>query len=125
MRRERVKLRAGDILVLVLALLGWIVSWRALGAGERAALIQVRSPQGERTYPFVASDLDAEGPLGRTRILCRDGRVRILSSPCPDGLCVKMGWIAHEGEALICLPNQVFVTLAPKGRGAAVDAISR
>lgn len=42
-------------------------------------------------------------------------QVRISSSTCPSQLCVHSGWIKLTGQALVCLPNQVVVTLSRQG----------
>ncbi|MGB9856637.1 MAG: NusG domain II-containing protein [Dictyoglomaceae bacterium] len=37
--------------------------------------------------------------------------VRMVSSPCPDKLCIKQGWINKIGESIVCLPNRVVLRL--------------
>ena len=39
------------------------------------------------------------------------GRVRMREARCPDQTCVEQGYIKTAGESIICLPNQVVVTL--------------
>lgn len=41
-----------------------------------------------------------------------DGKVRIREADCPDKECVKMGWIDRPPRQIVCLPNQVVVTVA-------------
>lgn len=55
-----------------------------------------------------------EGPLGRSQIEIRDGRVRVASDPSPRQLCVRQGWIPPGGAA-VCLPNRVSVENAAAG----------
>lgn len=66
---------------------------------------------------------EVTGPRGVTRIEIKDGRVRVLSSPCPLKLCQRAGWIGEAGEMIVCLPNEVVVRLPGRRRG--VDALSR
>ncbi len=43
-----------------------------------------------------------------------DGRVRVLPMPketCPLGICSSVGWIERPGQAIVCLPNRMVVTL--------------
>jgi hypothetical protein len=122
---KRLPFRPGDVIIIVLAFLGWLLSWQLLGGTPRASDVVIKSPGEVHTRPCVNGEMDAHGPLGITHIICREGRVRITSSPCPDHLCMKMGWISHEGEALICLPNRIFVTLRRERNGARVDAVTR
>lgn len=58
--------------------------------------------------PFTVA---VPGPLGLTQVEVNNHRVRVVSDPSPRQLCVRQGWISHEGEAAICLPNQVSVEI--------------
>ena len=40
-----------------------------------------------------------------------DGRVRFLSSDCPDKVCVKTGWISLPGSCAVCLPNRTLIKI--------------
>lgn len=51
--------------------------------------------------------IDVEGPLGATVVEIDGMRAHVVSSPCPDKLCVKMGWLERPGEYAACLPNRV------------------
>ena len=57
------------------------------------------------------------GALGITTFEIKDGRVRIIDSPCPNKTCINQGW--HS--PLVCLPNTVIITLEAEGE---FDAIS-
>jgi len=43
-----------------------------------------------------------------------DGKVRILKNNCPNQLCVKQGW--SSTLPIICVPNQVEITVIDKDR---------
>lgn len=43
-----------------------------------------------------------------------DGKVRILKNNCPNQLCVKQGW--SSALPIICVPNQVEITVLDKDR---------
>lgn len=58
--------------------------------------------------PFMVA---VPGPLGITQVEVNNHRARVMSDPSPRQLCVRQGWISHEGEAAICLPNQVSVEI--------------
>lgn len=58
--------------------------------------------------PFMVA---VPGPLGITQVEVNNHRARVRSDPSPRQLCVRQGWISHEGEAAICLPNQVSVEI--------------
>ena len=47
------------------------------------------------------------GQLGVTRIEIRDGKARILRSPCKLKVCIKSGYIQYADRISFCLPNRV------------------
>ena len=57
------------------------------------------------------------GALGITTFEIKNGRVRIIDSPCPNKTCINQGW--HS--PLVCLPNNVIITLEDEGE---FDALS-
>lgn len=69
-------------------------------------------------YPLSKnSEYSFEGPLGKTKILVENSKVRILESPCPNHTCMAQGW----GTTHVCLPNKIIVTVEQDG---GLDAIS-
>ena len=56
------------------------------------------------------------GPLGITTFEIKDGKVRIIDSPCPNKTCINQGW--HS--PLVCLPNNVIITLEDEGEFDAI-----
>ncbi len=102
-------LRPGDVLVLLLGALAIVLLLaRGVGGGEDRVLIR----QDGRAFAEVSLRLDqvieVPGPLGITRVEIRGGRVRVLSDPGPQQICVRQGWLA-AGESALCLPNRVSV----------------
>lgn len=122
-----VRLLAGDAAVIALLLTLSMVAFASLGgAGGRAERVEIEvSGKGVLSLSRSEEGLHRiDGPLGSTAVEIREGRVRILSSPCPLKLCQRAGWIGSAGEMIVCLPNEVVVRLPGKGPGG-VDAVSR
>lgn len=105
----------GDWLVTLLAG-GFIFAaslyvWRNdAGAAERVSIAS-----GGKTVAILNIHrdqvVDVEGPLGLSRIEIRGGKVRFLSSPCANHLCLLRGWVQTTGDSVVCLPNRVSVTV--------------
>ncbi|MGE5483782.1 MAG: NusG domain II-containing protein [Ignavibacteriales bacterium] len=55
-----------------------------------------------------------QGAIGRSTFEISGGRVRMISSDCPDKVCVKMGWISQAGQVIVCLPNRVILKVEPR-----------
>ncbi|MDR2883927.1 MAG: NusG domain II-containing protein [Deferribacteraceae bacterium] len=40
-----------------------------------------------------------------------EDRARVISSDCPDKICVASGWVSECGQTAACLPNRVAITV--------------
>ena len=65
---------------------------------------------------------EVEGKLGTTKFELKNGRVRILDSPCPNKTCVSQGF----SDSIVCLPNRVSIQVVRSQKGAGeFDVISK
>lgn len=70
-------------------------------------------------YPLSQDRLfTVHGPIGDTVIEIKNRSVRVISSACPNKLCVHQGFI--KKGSIICLPNRVVITIGV----SSVDAIT-
>lgn len=51
-------------------------------------------------------------------LVIEGGRAFISDASCPDGICAQHRPIMHDGESIICLPNQVVITVTSRRDGA-------
>jgi hypothetical protein len=95
----------------------------ALGAyGGTGREFLIRGPGESWVFPQKAEEtVSVSGPLGDTVVVLRDGRARVLSSPCANQTCVAAGEIRLHGEWIACLPNRILVTVEGGGEEG-VDA---
>ena len=120
--------RALDILIIILvAVAGIFLTVR--GLGQKGSRVVVNAAGVKFEY---SAELDGTytvaGELGPTTFEIKDGRVRIIDSPCPNKTCISQGW--HN--PLVCLPNKVMITVeneTEQGRGRSneevqLDAVS-
>ena len=49
-------------------------------------------------------------------LVIEDGRAWMQKADCPDGICTAHKPIFRDGESIICLPNQVVVTVVAKDK---------
>jgi hypothetical protein len=54
---------------------------------------------------------DAEFSVNDIKFSVKENSVCVISSPCPDKICVKTGAIKRNGETIICLPEKVSVRI--------------
>ena len=55
------------------------------------------------------------------RVEC--GRIRVSSADCPDGICIRQGWVSGGLIPIVCLPNRLVVTF-DGGSEPGVDAVA-
>ena len=103
----------GDWLIVITGLALVVVLFATLWQGGQAAKLRIR--QGDHVYATLSlaqqRTLEIRGPLGISRIVIDNGRVRFERSPCTNQYCVHQGWLRHAGEVAICLPNQISLEL--------------
>ena len=66
------------------------------------------------TYPLSVNrteDILTEGG-GLNRLVIQDGKARIETATCPDGICAGHHPVSREGESIVCLPHRVVVTVS-------------
>ncbi|MCK9224671.1 MAG: NusG domain II-containing protein [Candidatus Muirbacterium halophilum] len=51
----------------------------------------------------------------------KNKKVRVVKSNCPDKLCVKTGFIQKQTEFIICVPNNLKITIGEENN---IDGIS-
>ena len=148
MTASRVRFKALDISIFIIALLiiGLIsvqtyvrgggtpeITITAAGApaaGAPAAGAPTGNGQdtgAERQWIFpldASTTLRVPGPIGETVVVIQDGSVRVVSSPCPEKVCIKTGRISRPGQWIACLPNRVFISIRGR-RSEQPDAISQ
>lgn len=104
-------LRPGDFLVFLIILILSFFSFK-LAVSKKGSTVTVNASKNEYVYSLNKNgEYEVEGHLGITKFEIKDGKVRITDSPCPNKTCVKQGW----GSTLVCLPNDVIITLDAEG----------
>lgn len=85
----------------------------------------VRVDQNGRAVAVYSLDDNGEYPLnGGTNILViENGEAYIKEADCPDRTCVKKGRISYVRQSIVCLPNEISVTVIGDDPSA-VDLVS-
>lgn len=110
------RLKKQDAVVLCGLLAGSLLLGTSLAFGRTDGATVLVRVAGEQTAEFSQND-DAtyciEGVNGsQNQLVIQNGEVWLVDATCPDQLCVHQGKIRYAGESIICLPNQVSVTIS-------------
>lgn len=118
--------RFDRLLVLALVLLIGFSFPLALGRRPGSRVIIEADNRTVFTAPLSGvRQFDIPGPLGVTRMEIDNGAVRVLSSPCPQKICIGLGAARHAGDLLACVPNRILVRIEGEREGADYDLLSR
>jgi hypothetical protein len=119
--------RADRILVAALAAVA-VLAWpatRLVASTTTGVDVVVTGPGGTSVLPPRPDrTVTVDGLRGPIEVEMKGGAVRVVSSPCPDHLCVRQGLVSGPGAALVCVPGGVAVRLGG-GDPRALDAVVR
>lgn len=104
-------LKPGDFLILFIIIAVSVVSI-CFALPEKGDYVCIQADGTEYQYPLSKNAVyEVQGAIGITKIQVQDNKVRITDSPCPNKTCINQGW----GTTLICLPNNVVVSVKSSG----------
>lgn len=78
----------------------------------------------EKAFPEKKEVLDLNGLKGKVTLeIAGDRSVRFIDTSCKHKTCLNMGAISQAGQNLVCIPNQIAVTI--KGTNiSGVDSVT-
>lgn len=98
-------------------------------------IIKDHSPGGKKIVAIYKGDLRIlELPMNNDQVISLNPfgvgmvveilnqKVRVSSSDCPQQICVRKGWTGLVHDLIICMPNQITVSI--EGDDPEYDAIS-
>lgn len=115
-----------DALVVLAVLLGVAAAWLAYGGENSGALTATVKHRGQVVARVELSSLTEEktvsidGAYHLTVTLDRTGAA-VTDSDCPGQDCLHTGRITRVGQSIVCLPEQVIVTL--EGKAPSPDVV--
>lgn len=114
------------LVVLAVLLLGVAAAWLAYGGKNSGALTATVKHRGQVVARVELSSLTEEktvsidGAYHLTVTLDRTGAA-VTDSDCPGQDCLHTGRITRAGQSIVCLPEQVIVTL--EGKAPSPDVV--
>lgn len=121
-------MKKGDLIVLIIAVLlagGFLMFNGYRNQSEDEVVVEVRI-DGDVVDTFSLDEEIVkiyESEFGMNELTILDGVVSVSDADCRDQICVDTKHGAHNGDAIVCVPNRFTVELL--GDGGDIDAIAR
>lgn len=83
--------------------------------------VEITYDKGKIMQPIhKIQTIPVDGLTGKVIVSIQNGKVRVISSNCPDQICVKVGWISKTGPMILCAPNHVLVRIINRNQRALI-----
>lgn len=125
MLKSGMKITRGDKILIACLFALNIFLFVQVDLGNRAGswvVIEVDHKEVERLPLSQNRIVHVTGPIGETEVEIKDGKARVLKSPCNKKLCIKSGYIQYADRFAACLPNRVVVRVLG-GAHRGIDAV--
>jgi len=107
-------LTRGDKILASSLILISVLSFTVLKAVKepgQIAVIKVENLQKFSKNLNRAAKFSVSGHISGTSIEIVGGAIRVISSGCPQKLCVRQGSIRQTGEIIVCVPNKLTISI--------------
>jgi hypothetical protein len=111
------------LIAALLILNGWLfASWGVGYSKGDWVVVTVNQKETIRLPLDQDQKTHVKGPIGLTEIEVKNGRARIIRSPCKNKICIKSGYIRYADRLAACIPNRVVIRIVGKSHRG-VDAV--
>lgn len=119
MKRNDWILAAGVIAAAVL-----ILCFQIFGSASGGSAVVSVTAGGEHYGTFSLDQDQTVDINGTNQLVIEDGSARMEWADCPDQICVEHRKISRNGESIICLPNQVVISVE-SSQDSGLDGVVR
>lgn len=118
-------LTLADKVLIGVVLLGIGISTWYVVKGSKGEIVEIQTPNEVKkvNLSLRPQTIFSHGLLGTTTIEIKGKKVRVVNSPCPEKICVKMGWKNKNGQTIVCVPNKVVIKIGSPLQKEEVDNI--
>ena len=72
----------------------------------------------------VKDEVTIETETGYNVMHIENGQIWIQEASCPDKICILQGKISKNGEAILCIPNRLFIKIVDNNDESDIDFIA-
>ena len=119
------KLKIGDLIVFAVVVFFILLS---INFSNKNPLkyVKIITPYKTLIYPLKKDIIfTVKGKIGFLKIEIKNHKVRVLSSSCPNKICVKTGWLSTSNGYIACVPNGVLIKLIGATQKSNIDFITQ
>lgn len=112
-----------SVVGLLAALTGLLFAWQ-WGHNEPGSSVHIHVGDAAWGH-FPLQDnrnIQVPGILGDSTLEIDNGKVRFLTSPCRNKVCLHSGWQSQSGHATACLPNRISIVIHGASSANGLDA---
>ena len=98
----------------------------ALASNSKIAYIQSKN-EYVREYVLtqdVKDEFTIETEMGYNTVYIENGQIWIHEASCPDKICIQQGKISRNNEAILCIPNRLFIKIIDDKDDSEIDFIA-
>lgn len=114
-----------ELLIIVFLLLISLFSYFLVRINDQGAVVEIKIAQNlYGTYDLSKNqEIRIYDKKGKFLLNCliKNQKIKVLSSDCPDKICIAEGSIELIGQNIVCLPNQVVIKII--GDAADIDGV--
>lgn len=112
----------GILLAVILLIAAVLAGYQFLRPVSDGAKVEI-TVDGELfgTYSLKKDQTVSIGDTNQLEI--KDGEAKMSWADCPDQLCVNQKAISKNGESIICLPNEIVISVID-GEESEIDAVT-
>lgn len=115
LKTANIKMNKKEFLIIFILLIAALFSFLIFRISDQGAKVEIEiSRKLYGTYDLLTEqEIIIKDNNGYTlmNVLIKNGKVQVLTSNCPDKICIESGSIELSGQTIICLPNQVVIKI--------------
>ena len=119
--------RRNDIIlaaVLLLVSVAGFLLYKTLQPKGAYAVVRVDNAV-VATFPLSEdTEYEIAGVGGKNTLVIKGGKADIVFAECPDGICADHAPVSKVGDAIVCLPHKVVVTVASGNKSDEIDMVA-
>ena len=119
------KTEVGIVILCLLFGVIWLTTAKATSVSGDVVIIELKGTE-KQSYTLDKNQIiTVEGKKGTyNKIKIEDGSVYMQEADCENQICVHHHAICNTNESIVCIPNEVVVTVQKEQEQMEVDAIA-